>query len=110
MVVKKKIMKINLKRKITLILFVILVGSVLFFNHSIYFATIFVSFVVINEYLYEKFKSDNDKTNKTTKKLIEELECMISGEYREDTVEDKATKDMLNKMKDNSESRSEKNC
>ncbi len=101
MVVKKKIMKIDLKRRISLILFVVLVGSLLFFNHSFYFGSIFISFVVVNEYLYEKFKKERrEHYNETTEKLIDDLECMISGtEIEED-----------DNTENNSENRSEEIC
>jgi len=103
-------MKIKLKRKITLILFVILVGSLLFFNHSFYFGTIFISFVVVNEYLYEKFKRKNENNNKTTKKLIKDLECMISGEYKSDEKYKQLEKEIIEDIKNNDENRSEEIC
>lgn len=78
--VKQKIMKINLKRKISLLLFVILVVSILFFNHSFYFGTIFIVFVLINEWLHEKYREERKKNyNKATNKLINDLENMITG-------------------------------
>lgn len=80
MVVTQKIMKVNLKRKISLFLFVVLIASILFFNHSFYFGTIFISFVVVNEWLHEKYKIERkEHYDKATDKLVNDLEKTISG-------------------------------
>lgn len=102
MVVNQKRMRINLKRKISLFLFVVTVTSILFFNHSFYFGTIFIIFVATNELLHEKYKRERKKCyNKATNKLINELEGMITG------VKNKNNDDDSNKTDNN---RSEKVC